>query len=104
MEEGGQVRVAGAGDGAYCCLVVDAKADHRDPASGSGMREGHAVGSVLERAASSVHFRIEYGHVARKGKEMGSDNRACRWVEVDKGSSHPSSGLRAIREEQEVMI
>ena len=75
---------------AYCCLVVNAKADRHDPSSGLGVRgglcivPGHTVGSVLECAASSVleraanssvQFCIEYGHKAEKGKEMGSDNR-----------------------------
>ena len=73
MEEWGQVRVAGTGDGAYCCLVVDAEADHR-----LGVRGGErTASSILECAASSVQFRIEYGHVAGKGQEMGSDNRTC---------------------------
>ena len=94
MEEGGQVQVAGTGDGAYCYLVVNAKAGRRDSASGLGVREelrtvpgravgsvlGRAASSVLEHAASSVQFRIEYGHVARKEKEIGSNNRACRRV------------------------
>ena len=43
----------------YCCLVVDAKTDQRGG--------GHVVSRVLECTASSVQFRIEYGHVAREG-------------------------------------
>ena len=73
---------------------------------------GHAVGSVLKRAASSapewearsVQFHVEYGHVARKGKEMGSNNRAYRRVEMDQCGFTLPFGLRAIREEEEVKI
>ena len=75
------------GDGAYGCLDVDAEADSPgvwEPCGGLGCA---APCGVLERAAGSVRFRIEYGHVAWEGEEAGSNDSACR-MEVDKGGSH----------------
>ena len=69
VEEGGLVRVTWAGDGANGRLVVDAEADNPSP----GVRKAC---SILERAAGSIQFRVENGHVAGEGAEVGSYDRA----------------------------
>ena len=68
-EEGSQVRVAWAGDGAYGHLVVDAQADN------SGAREevcgvipvGCAACSVLERTMGGIQCVIRYIYPATCG-------------------------------------